>query len=166
MTATIKAVQFLILCPFCRITLPLRFGWVDLRMMLYELQLKTKDAVMRNTSSALILMLGAISTFHANGANDDSLSAAFLDQCKKMQSCALEEIKSRDLDPSMVTMMEARMQGQCEAQVARISQIEEQAHTGPHAEKADQMKACFRARAALACDILASEPVIPECDDI
>lgn len=121
---------------------------------------------MPNFLGALVLPFLAILAFTVHAANEDSLSAAFLAQCKQMQSCALEEIKSRDLEPSMIAMMETRMQGQCEAQVARIDQIEERGRSGPHAEKADQMKACFRARAALSCDVLIAEPAIPECEGI
>lgn len=103
-------------------------------------------------------LLVAIVWTHPVTADDDTLAAAFLAQCKHMQSCIREKLAARDdADPAMVQMIESRMAGQCEMQVARIEPMEGM-------PEADRMKACYRAVVALTCAEIEAEPEIPECE--
>ena len=96
----------------------------------------------------------------------DSLADAFMAQCVHSQTCGIEEMHSRGMDAGMLQMIEARMEGQCEAQLGQISQIESQANSGPNAEKIELMKRCFLAMADMSCSELLDDPEIPECQDV
>ena len=98
--------------------------------------------------------------------DDDSLADAFMAQCAHTQACGIEEMRSKGMDAAMLQMIEARMEGQCEAQLSQISQIESQANAGPNAEKVEVMKRCFLAMADMPCDELVNDPEIPECQDV
>ena len=95
-----------------------------------------------------------------------SLADAFLAQCAHTQACGIEEMRSKGMDAAMLQMIEARMEGQCEAQLSQISQIESQASAGPNAEKVEVMTRCFQAMADMPCDELVNDPEIPECQDV
>ena len=99
-------------------------------------------------------------------ADDGSLADAFLAQCAHTQACGIEEMRSKGMDAAMLQMIEARMEGQCEAQLTQITQIESQANAGPNAEKVGVMTRCFLAMADMPCDELMSDPEIPECQDV
>jgi hypothetical protein len=93
----------------------------------------------------------------------DSLADAFMAQCVHSQACGSEEMRSRGMDAEMLQMIEARMEGQCEAQLGQLNQIESQANSGPNAEKLELMKRCFLAMADMSCSELLDDPEIPEC---
>ena len=95
-----------------------------------------------------------------------TLVDAFLAQCAHTQACGIEELRSKGIDAAMLQMIEARMEGQCEAQLSQISQIELQASAGPNAEKVEVMTRCFLAMADIPCDELVNHPEIPECQDV
>ena len=95
-----------------------------------------------------------------------TLVDAFLAQCAHTQACGIEELRSKGIDAAMLQMIEARMEGQCEAQLSQISQIESQASAGPNAEKVEVMTRCFLAMADIPCDELVNHPEIPECQDV
>ena len=89
---------------------------------------------------------------------DDSLAAAFLAQCQHTQACALAELTANpDTDPALLQMVQSGMAGQCEAQLAKVSQYEGM----PHAEA---LIRCFRAMAELSCEVLSESPDIPDCN--
>ena len=117
----------------------------------------------------LILIAATVSTFtnEVTLADDgDSLANAFMAQCVHSQTCGIEEMRSRGMDAGMLQMIEARMDGQCEAQLGQINQIESQANPGPNAEKIELMKRCFLAMADMSCSELLDDPEIPECQDV
>ncbi len=94
-----------------------------------------------------------------------SLADAFMAQCAHSQACGIEEMRSKGMDAAMLQMIEARMEGQCEAQLTQISQIESQANAGQNADKVEVMTRCFLAMADMPCDELVDDPEIPECQD-
>ena len=98
--------------------------------------------------------------------DNNSLADAFMAQCAHSQACGIEEMRSRGMDAGMLQMIEARMEGQCEAQLGQINQIESQANPGPNAEKIELMKRCFLAMADMSCSELLDDPEIPECQDV
>ena len=117
----------------------------------------------------LILIAATASTLtnEVTLADDgDSLADAFMAQCVHSQTCGIEEMHSRGMDAGMLQMIEARMEGQCEAQLDQISQIEARATSGPNAAKVELMKGCFLAMADMSCDELLDDPEIPECQDV
>ena len=117
----------------------------------------------------LILLVATLSTLQnaATLADDGgSLADAFLAQCAHTQACGIEEMRSKGMDAAMLQMIEARMEGQCEAQLTQITQIESQANSGPNADKVEVMTRCFLAMADMPCDELVNDPEIPECQDV
>jgi len=95
-----------------------------------------------------------------------SLADAFMAQCAHSQACGVEEMRSRGMDAAMLQMIEARMEGQCEAQLDKMREIESQAASGPNADKVAQMKQCFLAMTQMSCIDLMDDPEIPECQDV
>ena len=96
----------------------------------------------------------------------DSLADAFLARCSHSQACGIKQMRGKGMDVAMLKMIEARMEGQCEAQLSQISQIELQANAGLNAEKVELMKLCFLAMADMSCEELVDDPEIPECQDV
>ena len=91
-------------------------------------------------------------------ADTGPLAEAFLAQCHHAQACALAELTANpDTDPALLQMIQAGMEGKCEAQVAKISQYEGM-------PQAQAMTLCYRAVADLPCETLRDDPVIPECN--
>ena len=95
-----------------------------------------------------------------------SLADAFMAQCAHSQACGIEEMRDRGMDPAMLQMIEARMEGQCEAQLDKMKEIESQAASGPNADKVAQMKQCFLAMTQMSCGDLMDDPEIPECQEV
>ena len=114
----------------------------------------------------LLAILWALQNAVTLADDGGSLADAFLAQCAHTQACGIEEMRSKGMDPAMLQMIEARMEGQCEAQLTEMNQIESQANAGPNAEKVEVMTRCFLAMADMSCDELANDPEIPECQDV
>lgn len=114
----------------------------------------------------LLAILWALQNAVTLADDGGSLADAFLAQCAHTQACGIEEMRSKGMDAAMLQMIEARMEGQCEAQLSQISQIESQASAGPNAEKVEVMTRCFQAMADMPCDELVNDPEIPECQDV
>jgi len=89
---------------------------------------------------------------------ESTLAEAFLAQCLHMQSCAQAKLSSSDMDPAMVQMIQTKMQGQCEAQLPKITEMQAQG-----SEHADRLRQCFEAMAVLSCEQLEGRPEIAAC---
>jgi len=111
-----------------------------------------------NIRAVPLLLSLALLTGKAASADTGPLAAAFLAQCHHTQECALAELASNpDTDPALLQMIQAGMEGKCEAQVAKVSQYEGM-------PQAQAMTLCYRAASELPCEILRDDPVIPECN--
>ena len=105
------------------------------------------------TVAAILVSGGAWAT----EPSEESLAGAFLAHCNHSQACMLAELTANpQTDPVMLEMIQTRMAGQCEAQLAKISQYED-------APQAQAMALCFRTMTTMSCEALRAGPEISEC---
>lgn len=97
-------------------------------------------------------------SLHSAEPSEDTLAGAFLANCKHTQACQMEALSANpETDQALVQMIQSRMAGQCEAQLAKISQYE----GAPHAQG---MALCFRTMSQMSCEELRGDPDVPECN--
>ncbi len=117
----------------------------------------TFPALVVNTLRVLFALLCGVTAYGAPPV-DDSLAAAFLVNCQHTQACMLEELTANpETDPAVLQMIQTRMAGQCEGQLAMISQYE----ASPRAEA---MALCFRTMSEMTCAELRDHPELAACN--
>ena len=105
------------------------------------------------TAAAALISLGVL----AIEPSEESLAGAFLAHCNHSQACMLADLTANpQADPAMLETIQTRMAGQCEAQLAKISQY-------ASAPQAQAMALCFRTMSTMSCEELRARPEIAEC---